>query len=588
MSSISSISSGYSEPLAKTKQKGTETETETENENENEKNSSKMPQNQNRKTVQTEKERKKLTESGSKEVVEICFTDDPEENIISGADDEHHTRVYPKRDEIGDKSPRNSSRPQFQTPSVVPTSSHPTISTSFSTPTVKKKTSKNNVNHSNYISKEKKKTFSILRFFKKKDKATHEQEDVNFRRRPSILTGNENPGHIPQSVAELNQHAEGGPSSFKIPSASELPRDIKQILKSIDISQEEMETYLPVILNILTFTTHKHWKTSVKNPFDDTSNYKIDYVPDTEIQSESHFANLEIPEGSKDTFKILQRAGKGGFGTVFEARYKNNSEHKGNLDQKSSSEQKLAIKRMAHVKERDKARNCREVGILKWVQHPNIVTYIDCFTVKEEIWLVMELLEGVSLNSLTGGYSFGEKQMALVIREMLKGIEYLHQRNLIHRDIKSSNVMVCSNGDIKLVDFGLCNHVSVGVRKKIVGSPYWIAPEMLRKQLYGFPVDIWSLGVVLLEMANKRSTNRDPKLKALLRTGIKGVPSFTLEDPKKWTNKFHSFLKSCLSPDPAERSTSNELLQHPFLEKAVPSETLQRYVQTMVMLDLKL
>merc|ERR1711959_42771 len=106
----------------------------------------------------------------------------------------------------------------------------------------------------------------------------------------------------------------------------------------------------------------------------------------------------------------------------------------------------------------------------------------------------MEFLEGGTLSDACKARQFKEDELAFVAREMVRGVAYLHENNLAHRDIKSPNVMMSTSAEIKLIDFGLCRDLRDGPQTHMVGSPYWMPPEMIKKQPHGLPVDIWSTG----------------------------------------------------------------------------------------------
>jgi serine/threonine-protein kinase 24/25/MST4 len=110
-----------------------------------------------------------------------------------------------------------------------------------------------------------------------------------------------------------------------------------------------------------------------------------------------------------------------------------------------------------------------------------------------------------------------------------------------------------------LVDFGLCCHESK-LRVTMLGSPYWMPPEMIRRQPHGYPTDVWSFGISLLELCNPHSPSCHSKLKAMFLVGTQGVPE-PLEEPKRWSLVFKEFIKSCLEFDPAKRPSVDSLLK---------------------------
>ena len=117
----------------------------------------------------------------------------------------------------------------------------------------------------------------------------------------------------------------------------------------------------------------------------------------------------------------------------------------------------------------------------------------------------MELMDAGCLTEILGpDIDFPETHIAYVCKNILQALSYLHRNNKLHRDIKSDNVLMNTKGEIKLADFGF----AVGLtqeenrRKSVVGTPFWMAPELIRGSAYDGSVDIWSLGITALEMAD--------------------------------------------------------------------------------------
>ena len=209
-----------------------------------------------------------------------------------------------------------------------------------------------------------------------------------------------------------------------------------------------------------------------------------------------------------------------------------------------------------------------EVVIMRDYHHPNIINMLDAFLVHDELWVVMEYLEGGSLTDIVTSLHLSEEQMATVCRQVLEALAYLHSQGVIHRDIKSDSILLSADGRIKLSDFGFCAQVSPEVprRKSLVGTPYWMAPEVISRIPYGTEVDIWSLGIMLVEMVEGEPPYFDePPLTAMRM--IRDIAGPDLQYKAK-SAQLRSFLQLLLTRDSVRRPTALELLQHPFIRKS--------------------
>lgn len=168
-----------------------------------------------------------------------------------------------------------------------------------------------------------------------------------------------------------------------------------------------------------------------------------------------------------------------------------------------------------------------------------------------------------------------EEQIAAVCLAVLQALAVLHAQGVIHRDIKSDSILLTHDGRVKLSDFGFCAQVSKEVprRKSLVGTPYWMAPELISRLPYGPEVDIWSLGVMVIEMVDGEPPYfNEPPLKAMKMIRDNLPPR--LKNLHKASPSLKGFLDRLLVRDPAQRATAAELLKHPFLTKAGPPASI--------------
>ncbi|KAG0080897.1 p21 protein (Cdc42 Rac)-activated kinase [Podila epicladia] len=228
-----------------------------------------------------------------------------------------------------------------------------------------------------------------------------------------------------------------------------------------------------------------------------------------------------------------------------------------------------------------------ELELMKASHHQNIVAFVACHLTPTDLWMVMErmdisLADVIAINPYQGQRHpdqglLQENHMARVAKDILGAIAYLHQHQRIHRDIRSDNILLDSQGRLKLADFGHSVQLTKEQprRNSVVGTPYWMAPEVIRGFNYGTGVDVWSLGIVMREMLDGEPPFlNEPPLRAMFLIASGDLPKIRHRGVA--SKRCMSFVEACTAGEDEDRMTAQELLLHPFLDLACDAAGMAR------------
>ncbi|TPX65616.1 hypothetical protein CcCBS67573_g08075 [Chytriomyces confervae] len=270
-------------------------------------------------------------------------------------------------------------------------------------------------------------------------------------------------------------------------------------------------------------------------------------------------------------YQKVKQLGEGASGKVYLARPASSSMNQPAL---------VAIKQMNLKKQPRKELLVNEIKFMKELRHANIVCYIDSFLVKDDLWLVLEYMNGGKLTDIIDHNPLSEGNIAAICQGTLAGLTHLHRLQIIHRDIKSDNILLSAEGTVKLTDFGFSAKLSSERHRRatMVGTPYWMAPEIVKQKDYGAKVDVWSLGIMAIECIEGEPPYLDEEpVKALYLIATNGTP--TLKRPEAMSDIFKSFLGHCLEVDVSKRASSEDLMRHKFMEISSPASSLALLVK---------
>jgi len=231
-----------------------------------------------------------------------------------------------------------------------------------------------------------------------------------------------------------------------------------------------------------------------------------------------------------------------------------------------STNQKVIIKYRKNTSSKKKEKNMREALLLKSFDHPNLLRFLDCYTSDEECWIILEDVEGVNLQKLVKKAKLNEAMIANIAKQLVSGVQYLHKQKLIHRDLHQNSISISIEGHVKITDYREVSDVSSGPIQGMAGDCWNMAPEIISGANYSYPVDVWSIGVLVTQFANGTGPSREHA--ALLKTMFSVATEddvIKLDNPDNWSADMKSFLSKCTQKDPNNRLDIEALSQLPFV-----------------------
>ncbi|XP_011621140.1 MAP3K epsilon protein kinase 1 isoform X1 [Amborella trichopoda] len=260
-----------------------------------------------------------------------------------------------------------------------------------------------------------------------------------------------------------------------------------------------------------------------------------------------------------DKYMLGDEIGKGAYGRVYKGLDLENGDF-------------VAIKQVSleNIAQEDLNIIMQEIDLLKNLNHKNIVKYLGSFKTKTHLYIILEYVENGSLASIIKPNKFGpfpESLVAVYIAQVLEGLVYLHEQGVIHRDIKGANILSTKEGLVKLADFGVATKLTEADvnTHSVVGTPYWMAPEVIEMSGVSAASDIWSVGCTVIELLTCVPPYYDLQpMPALFRIVSDEQPPI----PDRLSPGITDFLHQCFRKDAMQRPDAKKLLMHPWIRNS--------------------
>uniref|UniRef100_A0A8C9IFX4 non-specific serine/threonine protein kinase n=1 Tax=Piliocolobus tephrosceles TaxID=591936 RepID=A0A8C9IFX4_9PRIM len=272
-----------------------------------------------------------------------------------------------------------------------------------------------------------------------------------------------------------------------------------------------------------------------------------------------------------DKYDVIKAIGQGAFGKAYLAKGKSDSKH---CVIKEINFEKMPIQ--------EKEASKKEVSLLAKMKHPNIVAFFNSFQENGRLFIVMEYCDGGDLMKRINrqrGVLFSEDQILGWFVQISLGLKHIHDRKILHRDIKAQNIFLSKNGMVaKLGDFGIARVLnnSMELARTCIGTPYYLSPEICQNKPYNNKTDIWSLGCVLYELCTLKHPFEGNNLQQLV---LKICQAHFAPISPRFSRELHSLISQLFQVSPRDRPSINSILKRPFLENLIPEYLTPEVIQ---------